>query len=79
LEFTRHCEDMIKERNIRREWVERCISSPEETEEHDDGTLHFLLRIEENGNRWLRTVMNVKVEPNKAITAFFDRRMKREP
>ena len=53
------------------------MNEPEKVEEHeDDGTRHFLRRIEDHGNRWLRVVINTQVQPNRAVTAFFDRRLK---
>ena len=79
IEYTRHFEDMMKERAIRQDWIDKCLKSSEKIEDHKDGTRHFLIRIEEHGNRWLRVVIDVTVEPNKAITSFFDRRMKRKP
>jgi hypothetical protein len=69
---------MLKERRIDPSWVERTITTPEKVEDHDhdDGTRHFLRRIEEHENRWLRVVVNIRSQPNKAVTAFFDRRMR---
>jgi len=66
---------MLEERAIRLSWVEKTITSPEKIEDRSDGTRHFLARIAAHGNRWLRVVVNVKTKPNKAVTAFFDRRM----
>ena len=73
-----HFDDMLKERGISPEWVERTIGSPDTTEDHKDGTRHFIKRIPEFGNRWLRVVANVKVTPEKRVTAFFDRRLRRQ-
>nr|VFK60177.1 MAG: hypothetical protein BECKTUN1418E_GA0071001_105711 [Candidatus Kentron sp. TUN] len=36
-----HFNDMLHEREIRREWVERAVPTPDRIEEHDDGTRHF--------------------------------------
>jgi len=74
MEGTKHFRDMLEERRIDRSWVERAITTPEKIEDHDDGTRHFLRRIEEHENRWLRVVVNIRSQPNKAVTAFFDRR-----
>ncbi len=68
---------MLEERNISPEWAERCLREPDETEEHDDGTRHFLKEIPEYGNRWLRVIVNVDVKPNKTVTVFFDRKLLR--
>ena len=67
---------MLEERSIRQEWVEKGVNEPEKVEDYEDGIRHFLRRIEEHGNRWLRIVVNIQVYPNKAVTAFFDRRFR---
>lgn len=72
-----HFADMLRERGIKREWVNDALQNPERTEDHDDGTRHFIKRIPEYGNRWLRVVVNVIVLPEKRVTAFFDRRLRR--
>ena len=54
----------------------KALSEAEKIEEYEDGTRHFLRRIEEHGNRWLRVVINIQVQPNRSVTAFFDRRLK---
>ncbi len=33
-------------------------------------------KIVENENRWLRVVVNVEKIPSKAVTVFFDRRLR---
>ena len=68
---------MLTERGIAREWIERTINEPEQMETHIDGTHHYLRKIPEHGNRWLRVVVNTSVEPNRKVTAFFDRRLRR--
>ncbi len=78
MEYTRHFRDMLKERSIAMSLVERTVAEPEKVEEHSDGTKHFLRKIPEHGNRWLRIVVNVATAPNKAVTVFFDRRMRGE-
>nr|VFJ42858.1 MAG: protein of unknown function (DUF4258) [Candidatus Kentron sp. DK] len=72
-----HFSKKLNEREIRREWVDRTTQTPDRTEDHDDGTRHFIKRIPEFENRWLRVVVNVAVYPNKRVTAFFDRRLSR--
>ena len=66
---------MLKERAIHPSWVEKTITAPEKIEDQSDGTRHFLARIAAHGDRWLRVVVNVQAEPNKAVTTFFDRRV----
>jgi len=71
---------MLKERGIEREWVERTETEtdPDRVEEHDDGTRHLLKQIPEFGNRWLRVIVNVTSSPNRRVTAFFDRSLRRK-
>lgn len=73
-----HFEDMLKERGIALEWAERAITTPDRTENHDDGTIHFIKRIPEFGNRWLRVIVRAGVVPGRRVTVFFDRRLWRQ-
>jgi hypothetical protein len=68
---------MLEERRIRWEWIEQALQAPNRIEDREDGTRHFIRQIPEYGNRWLRVVVNVSLNPNRAITAFFDRRLRR--
>ena len=77
MDETGHFGDMLNERRIEREWVDRAIREPDRTEEHDDGTRHFIRQIPEFGDRWLRVVVNVTAQPERRVTAFFDRRLRR--
>ena len=67
---------MLKERCIRREWADFATNDPDRTEDHEDGTRHFIKKIPEFGNRWLRVIVNVKDTPAIRVTAFFDRRLR---
>ena len=75
---TQHFKDMLSERNIRIEWVDETLEKPDKTEEHEDGTVHFLKKVQDRDNRWLRVIVNNTSLPKKLITAFFDRRLKRK-
>jgi hypothetical protein len=74
-----HFLDVLAERDIRREWVELTVARPERVEDHGDRTRHFLCRIPDHGQRWLRVVVNVAAEPPVLVTVFFDRRLRRLP
>lgn len=74
---TQHFQDMLKERNIAPAWADATVSEPDRVENPSDGTRHYLKRIPEYGNRWLRVVVNPKATPPARITAFFDRRLGR--
>jgi len=79
MDESKHFADMVIERGIEGGWVDRAIREPDRTEDHEDedGTRHFIKRIPEFENRWLRVVVNVVVEPERRVTAFFDRRLRR--
>jgi len=78
MDDTVHFGDMLQERGIDRRWVDLAIDGPDRTEDHGDGTRHFIKQIPEFGDRWLRVVVNVRVTPQLRVTAFFDRRLRRQ-
>lgn len=73
---SKHFADMLKERGIKKEWVDLVFDSPDRVEEKGDGTRHFIKRIPEFGNRWLRIIVNTDTTPEILITAYFDRRVR---
>ena len=74
---TKHFLEMLNERDIPLEMVDMTMSVPDQIEEMEDGTKHYLKQFESAGGRWLRVVVNMKSEPPRRITAFFDRRIRR--
>ena len=73
MKHSKHFEDMLLERKIDISWINVTLENPEKIEIHKDGTKHFIRRIKENDNRYLRVVINELVIPARAVTAFFDR------
>jgi hypothetical protein len=73
--LTAHPREMLTERNVAAEWVQRAISTPDEKRMGEEGHTHYLKTIEENGGRVLRVVVNTQVDPWRVVTAFFDRRL----
>jgi len=69
---------MLMERNIRPEWADAAVVEPDRVEEAVDGTRHCLKRIPEHGDRWLRVIVNPNDGPPARVTAFFDRRLRRQ-
>jgi len=57
--------------------VKLVIEGPEKKELQDDGTVHYLRAIEQYGGRYLRVVVNPGVSPQRIVTVFFDRRIRR--
>ena len=69
---------MHEQRDIQEALVFSAVDKPDRVEDHDDDTRHYLKKIDENNNKWLRIIVNVQEEPNKCVTAFFDRRLRRK-
>lgn len=78
IEFLAHAKDMLVERKISEEWVWRTITSPDSQEIGVDHNTHYTKAIQEYEGRILRVVVNLNVEPNRIVTVFFDRRLKRK-
>ena len=76
--YTKHALDVLHERQIPPEWVERVVASPALVEHEEDGTVHCIAPIVEQGNRLLRVVLAGEPEPYRVVTVFFDRRLRRK-
>lgn len=76
-QLSKHAKDMMYERDIHTEWVEAALSQPDTQEEQIDGTVHFIKKIAAYGNNFLRVVIDPRVDPQRVVTLFFDRRLKR--
>lgn len=76
--LTQHARDVVEEREIPSEWIERVLNSPQRVEpDPEDAELeHRLGRIAEHGNRVLRVVLNRTVSPALVVTVYFDRAMR---
>ncbi len=78
IEFTSHAKDMLKERNIREEWVWRAINTPDTRKHSDDNNIHYTKAVKERDNRILHVVVNQNIRPHRIVTVFFDRRLGRK-
>lgn len=76
-EFSEHAYDMLKERNIKKEWIRLAMEEPDKKEEKNDGTVHYIRAIKEYKGRYLRVVVNPAFKPPRVITVFFDHRIGR--
>ena len=76
--LTRHAKDILGERAIPVEWLERTLNNPEriEPDRVDADLEHRLGRITEHGNRVLRVVLKKNVRPMWVVTVYFDRAMR---
>ena len=75
MELSAHAQDMLKERNIREEWVWRTINTPRRKRRGADGNMHYTKAIKEASGRVLHIVVNSDVHPTRIVTVFFDRRL----
>jgi hypothetical protein len=77
-ELTQHAKDVLAERQIPVEWVERALAGPElKLPDPTDATLERRYRkIPEHANRVLRVVVNTTVAPERVVSVYFDRTMK---
>jgi hypothetical protein len=78
IELTTHTKDMLNERNIREEWLWAAVKTPDRTEIGADDNTHYIKTISEFGGRFLRVVVNHHVQPQRVVTVFFDRRLRRQ-
>lgn len=77
-ELTQHARDVLAERHIPVEWMERALGEPElKLPDPTDATLERRYRkIPEHENRVLRVVVNSTVAPERVVSVYFDRTMK---
>lgn len=73
-----HAREQMAIRELKALWVSDTLSKPDRTLPLADsfGNTHYLKRISEFGDRWLRVVVNPTQEPPRIVTLFFDRRVK---
>ena len=76
--LTKHALENMRARRITLEWLERALAAPDWTEPDDvDPALeHRFAVIHEFGDRVLHVIVNPTAEPERVITAFFDRRLR---
>lgn len=76
--LTQHAAQVVKERGIQIEWIERIFREPvrKETDKLDPTLEHWLGKVVEHDNRVLRVILNVHVDPLQVVTVYFDRKMR---
>ncbi|MCK9581057.1 MAG: DUF4258 domain-containing protein [Methanoregula sp.] len=75
LDYSIHARTMMQERMIAEDWVTSTVNTPEQIEMRQDDEIHYLKRIPQNKNRFLRVIVNPSIDPRRVITVFFDRRV----
>lgn len=80
MEFTtsKHAEDVIREREISRDWISLALDAPGrvENDREDPALIHALAAIPANGNRVLRVIYNQAKNPPHVVMVYFDRTQK---
>lgn len=79
LHYTRHALDVMAERDVLPEWVERTLAGPdsEEPDTNDPMLTRAFCAIPERDGRVLRVVYARDEHAVRIITAFFDRGRRR--
>ena len=74
-ELTNHAATVIRERGIKREWIDQVLNQPSRTEPDrvDPQLRHALAPIAQHGNRVLRVIYNQTANPWRIVSAYFDR------
>ncbi|MFH0795877.1 MAG: DUF4258 domain-containing protein [Candidatus Omnitrophota bacterium] len=72
--LSEHAKCVLKERDIREEWVWQTIRNSDRKERRSDNNIHYFKGIPEHGNRILHVVVNPDTIPPKVVTLFFDRK-----
>jgi len=74
-ELTSHAITVVRERGIKKEWIDQVLSDPNKTEPDriDPQLRHALLPIAEHGNRVLRVIYNQSANPWRIVSVYFDR------
>jgi Domain of unknown function (DUF4258) len=77
-ELSEHARYQMQERKIQASWLDETLATPERllTLADSHGNTHYLRKIADFGDRWLRVVVNPNVDPKRVVTIFFDRRVK---
>jgi hypothetical protein len=77
-ELTQHARDVLAERHIPMEWLERVMREPElkQPDPADAALERRYRKIPEHENRVLRVVVNTTVAPERVVSVYFDRTMK---
>jgi ribosomal protein L7Ae-like RNA K-turn-binding protein len=74
-ELSTHAREMLRERKIAEEWVQRVLETPSRKKKAKDGNIHYTKPIREKDGRVLRVIVNPDVDPQRVVTLFFDRRL----
>jgi len=75
MHYTIHAIEVMREREILKEWVEEVLKTPSVIYHKSDVEVHYFKPIAENGMRCLKVVVNPLM--NTVVTTYFDRQMRK--
>ena len=77
-QLTKHAQHVLQEREIPIEFMESVLQNPQLSipDENDPELEHLLAKIPEFGGRVLRIIVNKKVDPDRIVTVYYDRKMR---
>jgi len=73
--LSKHARNIMIEREIQLSWINSAIQDPDQKILIEKKEIHYIKKISEFGNRYLRVVVNPTVNPMNIVTVFFDRRL----
>jgi hypothetical protein len=73
VEFTKHAEDMLKERKFDRAFIVEVVDNPERKERGVGDVWYAYRRV---GDKVVRVVVKGKQKPYTIITMYYDRRLR---
>ena len=73
--LSEHAKEVIKVRDIKKEWLERTLEFPSLIVNVAENETHYFASITEKENRCLKVVINPLTR--KVITVYFDRNMRK--
>ena len=76
--LSKHAEISAAEREIPVEWIRQTLEDPDrrDADRREVGVELFYAKIAANGNRVLKVLVNVQVDPWRVMSVYFDRSMK---
>ena len=74
--FSLHAREVMKNRQINREWVLATIENPSIVKMIKEDEAHYYREIEVAENRCLKVVVNPKTQT--VVTTYFDRKMRKK-
>jgi hypothetical protein len=68
---------MLVERGLNEEWLWEALEHPDQVVEVEN-QVHYIKAIEAREGRFLKVVVNPSVSPQRVVTLFFDRSLRKK-